>query len=343
MFSHSVHPCCSARPGLERSSTIPLRFPDVVRKSLSIAPRRIPILSISEKNPRTNVRRYSSDQEDDLYVDPTSSSEPSYYASEHMEEDDLKAALKEALELFDSANKLSNLQVKAEMEQLFASEATPSSSQHEGGSGPPSSTPEMMLSFWVEQGLSQQAAARLMEELDAKGKTYTTNQCAAKVQRWQRVLPDCDIAGMAVKDSGLLEADINGALVNLVCLVEAFPGRDLVQLVARQPRLLWAENLRGRVQRVFDQLFTLHPSKDIAVVREIVFDNPELLYRMDYHTKATLIDELPIEIQNCMMGSHADQGIGFMVRYYNNRRTNYDAELLRNEFGPSNGSTFPLT
>lgn len=263
-----------------------------------------------------------------------------------MDDQDLTSALQEALELFDSASKLSSLQVKAEMEQLFASETT-SSSHDEGEPSPASSatsTPELMLHFWVEQGLSQQAASRLLDELTAKGKTYTTNQCAAKVQRWQRVLPDCDIAEMAVKDSGLLDADISKALLNMICLVEAFPGRDLVQLVVRQPRLLWAEDLRGRVQRVFDHLMALHPSKDIAVIREIVNDNPELIYRMDYYTKATMLDELPIEIQNMMMGSHADQGIGFMVRYYNNRRTNYDAEILRTDFGSSSGgSVFPLT
>jgi hypothetical protein len=74
-----------------------------------------------------------------------------------------------------------------------------------------------------------------------------------------------------------------------------------MSLILKQPRLLWAEDLRGRVVRVFDHLQALHPSGDVSVVREIIMDNPELLFRMDYYGHVTLLDELPIEIQNMMI------------------------------------------
>ena len=92
------------------------------------------------------------------------------------EDSDLAAALQESLELYDSALKLSSLQVKAEMEQLFASEANDES---------PTGTisPEFMLSFWVEMGLSENAAQRLLAEIDSTGRRYSTDVCAAKVQR----------------------------------------------------------------------------------------------------------------------------------------------------------------
>ena len=125
-----------------------------------------------------------------------------------------------------------------------------------------------------------------------------------------------------MKDVGLLDADVNKALVNMVCLVEAFPGRDLVSLVSRQPRLLWCDDLKPRLKRVQEHLTELHPSRDIAVVREMIFDNPELLYRMDYYprSKFSIMDELPIEIQNMMLGHHADHGIGYVMRYYANKQ-----------------------
>lgn len=43
-------------------------------------------------------------------------------------------------------------------------------------------------------------------------------------------------------------------------------------------------------------------------MREIVAENPELLFRMDYYMDAMLIDYLPIEIQNMMVLT--GQGIG---------------------------------
>jgi hypothetical protein len=55
-----------------------------------------------------------------------------------------------------------------------------------------------------------------------------------------------------------------------------------------------------------------------AVPPGIVEENPELLFRMDYYQDAMLLDDLPIEIQNMMV--LADQGLGFLYRYYNAKR-----------------------
>lgn len=187
--------------------------------------------------------------------------EPSGYSSDDLLE---RQALGEALELFEQANQLSKLQVHAEMEQAFAADST-ESSEADGSSS--SSPPGAMLNFWVEQGLSADTASALLQELQARGRTYTMNQVSAKVQRLRRLLPDADIASWALRDSRLLDiTDMNTALLNMICLVEAFPGRDIVMLLARQPRLLWCEDLRERVSRVFHKLQDLHPSKDEAVV-----------------------------------------------------------------------------
>ncbi|GAX84467.1 hypothetical protein CEUSTIGMA_g11887.t1 [Chlamydomonas eustigma] len=245
------------------------------------------------------------------------------YGSHDMPDDMLTSAYDEALQIFSQARTLSELQVKMELEQAFASETSSDSLLQEEAQ-------DALSSFWVEQGLSQAAATRLSEEIRQRGQTYTMNQLSSKVLRWQRLLPDADIGSLMARDPGILDADVNSALLNMIALVEAFPGLEIMALLIRQPRLLWSDDLRSRVSRVLDHIYRLHPSKDMSVVREIVFDNPELLFRMDYYQKATLIDELPIEIQNMMI--LADQGIGYLYRYYNNRSTNYKAELTRNNF-----------
>lgn len=245
-----------------------------------------------------------------------------------MSSDELGQALGEALELFNQANRISGLQVHAELEQAFAADQ-PSGSDL----APDSTAPEAMLNFWIEQGLTTGAASTLLDELRARGRSYTINQVSSKVQRLRRVLPDADIASLASKDPQLLDVDMNTALMNMICLVEAFPGKDIMLLLARQPRLLWCDDLRDRVARVHKKLFQLHPSKDVSVIREIIVENPELLYRMDYYMDAMLLDYLPIEIQNMMVLT--GQGIGFLYRYYNNSRTNYEAEKLRNDFPSS--------
>jgi len=273
--------------------------------------------------------------------DEVDASNDGLYGSDEMSEEELKAALREAAELFDASSTISRLQVQQELEQSFAADMpslegasyTSSSQANSDMNGTlPALSYDAALSFWVEQGLSKNAAARLLREIDASGRSYTLQQLTSKVQRWQRVLPDVDIATLASKDFQLLDADINRALLNMITLVELFPGRDIVSLLVRQPRLLWCEDLGGRTRRVITKLASLHPSKEEEVVRDIVVENPELIYRMDYYMGAVLMDDLPIEIQNMMIV--ADQGIGFLYRYYRNRATNYRAETYQNNFPP---------
>ena len=180
---------------------------------------------------------------------------------EEMSAELLNEGLAEALSHYNQATKLSRLAVQAEMELAFASEDMAASTPADAAS------PEAMLSFWIEHGLSHAGAARLMDELRERGRMYTTAQLGAKVQRWQRVLPEVDIGGLASRDPHLLDADVNTAFLNIIVLVEAFPGQDVMSLLVKQPRLLWTEELRTRVRGVFKQLTSLHPSKDIEVVR----------------------------------------------------------------------------
>ncbi|KAG1669747.1 hypothetical protein FOA52_001576 [Chlamydomonas sp. UWO 241] len=132
-----------------------------------------------------------------------------------------------------AASTTARLQLTAELEAAFE---TDGGGQARGqGVDPPSD--EAMLAFWTEQGLPDDAAHALLVELVSRGACHTTNQLSSKIQRLQRVLPDVDIAAMASKDAGVLDADISAALLNVICLVEAFPGTDVVSLLVRQPRI----------------------------------------------------------------------------------------------------------
>lgn len=148
----------------------------------------------------------------------------------------------------------------------------------------PAPTDGQLCAFWVEEGLSSAAAARLVAELQQQQQTsgrppLGIAQLSAITQRWRRVLPDMDISELVARDSGLLTADVSLAIRNLVTLVAAFPGRDVSTLLRRQPRLLWCDDLPERVERVLQRLTVLHPSKDVGVCAAIVVENPELLYR----------------------------------------------------------------
>jgi len=185
----------------------------------------------------------------------------------------------------------------------------------------------------MEQGLSSFEALGLHKELYLKaGSTrqqLSLEQLSAKIQRWQRVLPDVNIARLAVNDPDIFYADISTGLRAVIVLVEVMPGRDVMSMVSKQPKLLWQEDLAGRLGRAIALLIKLHPSRDEDVVKDMIAEHPELIWRMEYYTKATMIDDLPIEIQNMMVV--ADQSIGYTFRYYRNRRTNYQAELSSSE------------
>eukprot|EP00955_Chlamydomonas_euryale_P067833 359944-Chlamydomonas_euryale.AAC.1 len=183
----------------------------------------------------------------------------------------LGEALNEALELFQQAGEMSRLQVVGELEAAFESETPPHAQAASacGSDGGAALAEGALLSFWQEQGLKASTAESLLIEMRSRGRVYSTNQLSSKLTRLRRVLPEADVASMAAKDPGLLDADINTCLLNVITLVEAFPGRDVMTLLARQPRLLLVPDMRERVPRIFNKLLELHPSGELSVVSNI--------------------------------------------------------------------------
>ena len=56
---------------------------------------------------------------------------------------------------------------------------------------------------------------------------------------------------------------------------------------------------------------------------------------MDYYLDAMLLDDLPIEIQNMMV--LADQGLGFLYRYYNAKKDTQQQQQQQQKLPPSHG------
>lgn len=222
------------------------------------------------------------------------------------------AAMKEAAELYMQAQQLATQQTQAELLQYLSSEPTTPVKQ-------PAATNLAIESFWVEQGLNRPEAEALTRQILGLDPNVSTPQLTASVQRWRRVLPDVDIAELALKDCQLLLADVTAAVRNIVEMVTFLPQKDVISMIRKQPRLLWCDDLPQRMQRVVDKLVQLHPSKEKDVATDLVEEYPELLYRMDYYRSASQLDDLPIEIQNMMV--LGDHGIGFLYRYYRNKHT----------------------
>ncbi|KAG1666230.1 hypothetical protein FOA52_011530 [Chlamydomonas sp. UWO 241] len=161
----------------------------------------------------------------------------------------------------------------------------------------------------------------------------STNQMSAKLSRLRRILPGVDVVALVAADPRVLSCSIEGALLNMIALVEGLPGKDVVSLVSSRPRLLWLDDVRGRLAKSVGKLMSVHPSGDARVVTDIIADNPGLLWRIpDYYMEARLIDEFPIEIQNMMVLS--DAGIGFLHKYWKQQRKEQQAAREAAEGGP---------
>lgn len=226
-----------------------------------------------------------------------------------------RAAIQEVVDIYREAQALAEDQTRAELLQYLSSENTSSTTAPAHN--------QALESFWVEQGLSRSQAESLTRQVLGLEHKFSTEQLSASLQRWRRVLPDVDVVELVYKDCQLLLADVTAAVRNIVELVTFMPNKDVISMIRKQPRLLWCEDLPERLARVVQKLVQIHPSQQLTVVADLVEDNPELLYRMDYYMSASQLDDLPIEIQNMMV--LGDHGIGFLYRYYRNQNRDYSS------------------
>ncbi|KAJ9505445.1 hypothetical protein QJQ45_012462 [Haematococcus lacustris] len=206
------------------------------------------------------------------------------------------AALQEAAELFMEASRMAQKQVLHELQQmqlteprqtadcdpcLHAQQPTPAaphpgsirrmpgqqqraSSSSSGGEQQAASRKQQLAAltaFWEEQGLSPGSAARVAGELCSSGSRFADPKLlAAQVQRLSRIMPS-PIQDMVARDVRILEASPSTVAQHYVQLVQLFPSTvDIAQLAAKQPRLLYCEDLVQQYDAVVGKLTQLHPS-----------------------------------------------------------------------------------
>lgn len=78
------------------------------------------------------------------------------------------------------------------------------------------------------------------------------------------------LAQLVYKDPSILEVDATTAVAAVVQLVEAFPDRDILDMVANMPQLITLPDLKDRIRRTLGKLREIHPSGSIDVVQDIV-------------------------------------------------------------------------
>lgn len=79
-----------------------------------------------------------------------------------------------------------------------------------------------------------------------------------------------------MQDCDLLQQSVPRAVGNLICLVAGLPGKDVMGMVGKLPRLLWMDDLPRRLAQTVDKLLQLHPSKSVSIVHELCAENPQV-------------------------------------------------------------------
>ncbi|WIA31633.1 hypothetical protein OEZ86_002515 [Tetradesmus obliquus] len=202
----------------------------------------------------------------------------------------------------------------------------------------PSST-DALQAFLIEQGLSQPQAGQLLKALTSDSKyaaCLNTQRLNQKLASLGRVLPDAAAAQLVLSEPELLLTSSNQLVSNLVCMITALPGRDVVGMVLRVPRLLLVDDMPARLERITKKLIALHPSHSHTVIAGILEENPVLLLRMDYYLgdDIMLLDQLPMEIAN-MMVLGDESGLGHLYKYWRNKLGEPSGEQEWQEGGSS--------
>jgi len=143
-----------------------------------------------------------------------------------------RRALREAAEILAEAQELAQQQT---IQELRSSWQADSLVNPPTAAGP--STEAALEACFVEFGLSKKAASNLLHTIKKDpqmSRTYlSTETLSQKLASLQRVLPDAEVAALVAAEPLLLLASSNQLVSNLVALVNALPGRDVISMVVR--------------------------------------------------------------------------------------------------------------
>lgn len=226
--------------------------------------------------------------------------------NEELDEHEMRLALQEAAELLAEAEEMAQAQVMQELLESYVVEKS------EVNLDP--SLLEPLSSYWLEQGFSREHSKQIAQDIFENCSRYSNVEVlSSQMQRLRRVIP-FEVEKLVAKDVKLLQATPSQIAEHFVELVTAFEGQNLEEIVGKQPRLLYCDNLTARVQKAAAKLLAVHPSHDMREINLLLVEYPELVFRMEYYMHVRTVDELPIEIQNMMIVT--GQGLSALHRMY---------------------------
>lgn len=169
-------------------------------------------------------------------------------------------------------------------------------------------SPEVMSTFWRKHGLENYQIERLQAELARKDDSFNMiSLLESKLASLRDALGVSSAAEIVYADSDLLGLDPELLLTQVQDLKYSLPGIDLTRVLREQPRLLKQENLRFRVNAVLNKLERIYPyaaENKRAEILQLVEDYPALLFRMEYYLHVRSVEQLPVDLQNCILKSY---------------------------------------
>lgn len=186
----------------------------------------------------------------------------------------------------------------------------------------PASSLKALQSFLVEQGMTALQAETVALGLEGEGSPYAnTALLSDKMDRLRRLLPGVDVCSLVRRDAGVLSTDPAEAVARLILINDKLGGPDLAELVAREPSLLYAEEVRGPLVKTLDKLKALlPPDYPWKLVQGALVEAPLLIFRMEYYLHVSSFSELPFDVQNLFMV--AGGGGGTVYRAWDGFRDN---------------------
>lgn len=144
-----------------------------------------------------------------------------------------RRALREAAEILAEAQELAQQQTIQELRSSWQADSLVNPPTVTAGQ----STEAALEACFVEFGLSNAAAGTLLHAIKSdpqlSSSYLSTELVSQKLSSLQRVLPDAEVAALVAAEPLLLLASSNQLVSNLVSLVNALPGRDVISMVVR--------------------------------------------------------------------------------------------------------------
>jgi len=218
--------------------------------------------------------------------------------------EELKEAVAECRELLAEATRMSGEQARAELTASFLGEGAI------GFKGNLALDMARVQLFFKGKGMRPWEAEKVSRSLVELDSIYEDVELlAVKYDRLVRTLPDVDIKSMVAADPRVMSTDIVANIERLLLMFTLFPrSRDKVrQMVAEAPRLLYCDDVQGRLERTCACIKRVYPEETDDDCIYAVCEEPTLLFHLPdlavFRERALGVDiaELPMTVQEMLV------------------------------------------